>query len=109
MQQSQKGQMMGYPKEQPPPAKAADPIPHESGHTTPSTVGAEPAPRLPHEHDESSDSQTSQPREVIKQAHDDLANGLVDTDRGPVLEQLYEERVGTDATPPRGAPHGSQR
>ena len=42
---------------------------------------AVPAPRLPHEHDESHDSQTSGPRDVIRQAHADIENGLVETDR----------------------------
>ena len=37
-------------------------------------------PRLPHEHDESADSQSSPPREVIKQAHDDVESGQEDTD-----------------------------
>lgn len=37
-------------------------------------------PRLPHEHDESADSQHSRPREVIKQAHKDVESGLEDTD-----------------------------
>jgi hypothetical protein len=38
------------------------------------------ARRLPHERDESDDSQTSGPREDMKQAYDDLKNGQVDTD-----------------------------
>lgn len=49
-------------------------------------------PRLPHERDESSDSQTEPPaevREVGRQAAQDLQRGLVDTDRGPVLDRLY--------------------
>lgn len=40
-----------------------------------------PAPRLPHERDESHDSQTDKPRDVIRQAHTDIEDGLVDTDR----------------------------
>jgi len=36
--------------------------------------------RLPHERDESPDSQTIAPRKDIKQAHADLEKGLVDTD-----------------------------
>ncbi len=40
----------------------------------------ESAPRLPHERDESDDSQASGPREDMQQAFDDLQNGLVDTD-----------------------------
>jgi hypothetical protein len=43
----------------------------------------ESTPRLPHERDESHDSQASQPgppRDDIKQAYRDLMNGQVDTD-----------------------------
>ncbi|HEX2529973.1 MAG TPA: hypothetical protein VHK70_00715 [Burkholderiaceae bacterium] len=39
------------------------------------------APRMPHERDESDDSQeTGGPRDDIKQAYEDLENGLIDTD-----------------------------
>ena len=37
-------------------------------------------PRMPHERDESDDSQGSVPRDDIKQAYDDLMSGQVDTD-----------------------------
>lgn len=37
-------------------------------------------PKLPHENDESDDSQASGPREVIKQAYDDVQSGQEDTD-----------------------------
>ena len=37
-------------------------------------------PRLPHEHDESDDSQTSGPRDDMRQAYLDVTNGQVDTD-----------------------------
>src|SRR6478609_4920822 len=37
-------------------------------------------PRLPHERDESEDSQESKPRDDIRQAYKDLENGLVNTD-----------------------------
>ena len=52
-------------------------------------------PRLPHEHDESSDSQQSQggePPEIGKRAHEDVERGVVDTDRGPVVERLNREK-----------------
>lgn len=50
-------------------------------------------PRLPHEHDESADSQhTGEPRRVMRQAAADLAAGRVDTDRGPVMEQTYRRQ-----------------
>lgn len=38
------------------------------------------APRLPHERDESDDSQESVVRDDMKQAYDDLQAGQVDTD-----------------------------
>jgi|GEM_PF-1080419 len=55
----------------------------------------ETLPRLPHEHDESHDSQQSGgPREDIRQAARDLADGQVDTDlhglRG--VEEVVKER-----------------
>ena len=37
-------------------------------------------PRLPHERDESGDSQQSAPRPEIRQAYDDLMSGMQDTD-----------------------------
>jgi hypothetical protein len=54
----------------------------------------ERAPRMPHERDESADSQ--QPSEPSGQrmgaiAHDDLAEGQVDTDKGPVLDATYDK------------------
>jgi hypothetical protein len=55
----------------------------------------EPKPRLPHEHDQSSDSQQTRdghPPEVGRQAHEDVERGLVDTDRA--LEADSVERAG---------------
>ena len=37
-------------------------------------------PRLPHERDESEDSQASTPRPDMEQAYEDIERGLVDTD-----------------------------
>jgi hypothetical protein len=46
-------------------------------------------PRLPHERDESADSQRkSAPDTLGRKALDDVNAGRVDTDRGPVLEEL---------------------
>ncbi len=57
-------------------------------------------PRMPHERDESSDSQaTSEPsgQRIGQAAHDDLERGLVDTDKGPVLDKAYDKvREGAD-------------
>jgi len=54
------------------------------------------APRLPHENDQSSDSQ-QQPDDkatkVGRQAHRDVERGLVDTDRGPVADRVYNDKV----------------
>ena len=43
-------------------------------------VAPDATPRLPHERDESSDSQTSPARDRIKQAAKDIESGQVDTD-----------------------------
>lgn len=88
------------PKDPPLVAQAA-----RSGRTTPA-IGREESPRLPHEHDESSDSQSSEPREVGRQAHEDVERGVVDTDRGPVMDDLYERSVRPEGevTRDRGAP-----
>jgi DNA invertase Pin-like site-specific DNA recombinase len=59
---------------------------------TQATINAEPVPRLPHERDESSDSQTNGVRPVIQQAHDDLEAGKVDTDRGPPMDEAYQRQ-----------------
>lgn len=85
--------------------KTVDPTPHDTGHTTPQKDG-KLSPRLPHERDESSDSQNSKPQDVMVQAHKDLKRGLVDTDRGPLMDKLYEEEVRPTggATRDRGSP-----
>jgi len=51
-------------------------------------------PRLPHEHDESSDSQGGGPRAVMEQARRDIESGQQDTDlRGtPGLEKPERRR-----------------
>lgn len=54
------------------------------------------APRLPHEHDQSSDSQQTtdgQPTREGKQALKDIESGQVDTDRGPVTDKVYNDKV----------------
>jgi hypothetical protein len=54
------------------------------------------APRLPHERDESDDSQASPQRKKMKQAHDDLASGQVDTDlrREPGADEIIKDKSG---------------
>ncbi|HEY9028548.1 MAG TPA: hypothetical protein VIP05_29940 [Burkholderiaceae bacterium] len=63
-------------------------------------------PALPHELDESARSQASaSPRHaaVGKQALEDELSASEDTDRGPVLDEVYHDKVATDRghTPPR--------
>jgi len=57
-----------------------------------------PEPRLPHERDESADSQAPQPSgpqaDVARRAHDDLAEGQVDTGRKPAADAAYEKQKG---------------
>jgi hypothetical protein len=58
-------------------------------------------PALPHETDESSGSQaraTPQQKDVGRQAYRNAVDGTADTDRGPVMDEVYNEKV----TPHRG-------
>ena len=76
--------------------KPTDSLENAEGGKTKVEQGGESAPRLPHEHDQSSDSQQSQdgtPPAVGRQALDDIERGLVDTDRGPVVDQVYNDKV----------------
>ncbi len=52
-------------------------------------------PRLPHERDESDDSQQSEPRDNIRQAFDDIMSGQQDTDlrEGRGVEEVVKDRV----------------
>ncbi|MCW7536378.1 hypothetical protein OOT46_00730 [Aquabacterium sp. A7-Y] len=70
----------------------------QTGQTT-NNVAHKRNPRLPHERDESADSQDQQqPQqdEVMQQAHDDVERGLVDTDRGTVMDKVYNEKLKGD-------------
>jgi hypothetical protein len=54
-------------------------------------------PELPHERDESADREhevAPRNRELGHQAHEDVERGLVDTDRGPVIDHVYRRKVG---------------
>lgn len=59
--------------------------------------------RLPHERDESPNGQDSAPRGIMKQAADDLAQGLMDTDlrgeRG--VEEAVDQRGASGQARPR--------
>jgi hypothetical protein len=53
----------------------------KAGRTTPQDHEGQAQPKLPHEHDESHDSQQEEsPRKVIKQAYQDVQSGQEDTD-----------------------------
>jgi hypothetical protein len=51
-----------------------------------------PEPRLPHERDESSDSQQHQVPQVTRQAAKDMARGLRDTSRAEASDEVYREQ-----------------
>lgn len=60
----------------------------------------EDTPRLPHERDESSDSQhNGGPRPVMRKAHDDIVSGRVDTDRGPAMDEAYQRQKEAGPAP----------
>jgi hypothetical protein len=54
-------------------------------------------PRMPHERDESDDSQESPPRDDMKQAYQDLQQGQVDTDLRETggVDEVVNNRPGT--------------
>ena len=60
---------------------------------THANVGGERAPRLPHERDESSDSGTGAPTEVIRRAHDDVVSGRSPTDKGETTDEVYRRSL----------------
>jgi hypothetical protein len=64
----------------------------KSGRTESRANDTQPQPRLPHERDESSDSQTGGVRPIIRQAHDDVEAGRMDTDRGVPMDEAYQQQ-----------------
>lgn len=57
----------------------------------------DPALRLPHERDESSDEQSRGPTGVMHRAHDDVRAGRVDTDaRGDKASEAFERASSND-------------
>jgi len=67
----------------------------EDGHTKVEQDG-DTAPRLPHERDQSADSQKhpgGEATEVGKQAFKDTQSESVDTDRAPVTDKVYNEKL----------------
>jgi hypothetical protein len=77
-----------------PPAKT-DPLKDAGDGKTKTEQGGESSPRLPHERDESSDSQQSQGGStgIGRKGMEDVERGVVDTDRGPVADRVYNEKV----------------
>jgi len=72
--------------------------PKQPGNTATTDDKGRQRPRLPHEHDESADSQHSQPRTVIRQAHEDIESGQEDTDlRGSQGRREPSVPASTDA------------
>jgi hypothetical protein len=59
-------------------------------------------PRLPHERDESVDSQAcaTPPDPLIEKAAHDARLGHVDSDRGPVVDELYRRTLRSKKEPP---------
>jgi len=83
-------------KSNPGKAQPTDPLKDAGGGNTKVEQGGESSPRLPHERDQSSDSQQTRegnPPDVGRKAHDDVERGLVDTDRGPVTDRVYNDKV----------------
>ena len=70
----------------------------EQGATTASRDRAR-EPALPHEHDESSHSQASatpQQKDIGRKAYDNATDGTADTDKGSVMDQVYNQKVAPD-------------
>jgi hypothetical protein len=69
--------------------------PPPQGNTTPVQGQTQQrAPPAPHERDESADSQAaSEPagQRAAQAAREDVERGVVDTDKGPVLDQTYDK------------------
>lgn len=58
-------------------------------HIDTARAAAEREPRLPHERDEALGMTSQQPDAKLRRAHDDVAQGRQDTDRGPVADRVY--------------------
>ena len=71
--------------------------PRDPGRTTPAqgeTSTPQKVPRLPHEHDQSSDSQArgeASGKKVGEQAHKDVVRGLTDTSKGAEMDRAYRQ------------------
>ena len=71
---------------------------------TESSKESSPGPRLPNERDESADSQASQSpdaADISRRAYEDAAQGLPDTGRLPVTDEVYNDQVADrERSPP---------
>jgi len=85
------------PSESSPEPTEADGPREARSKTLPDVVGR-PAPRLPHESDESSDSGVGAPSDVMQRAHDDAAAGKTGTDKGEETDAVYRRSL-RDSTP----------
>ena len=68
----------------------------------PASLDAQAEPALPHERDESSASQAAaapQQRETGRKAWRDATGSGTDTDRGPVMDQVYNDKVAPHRGP----------
>ncbi|OUM02571.1 hypothetical protein [Variovorax sp. JS1663] len=76
-------------------ADKTDPLKDAGGGQTKVGQGGESAPRLPHERDQSSDSQQNQggSAELGRKGMEDVERGVVDTDRGPEADRVYNEKL----------------
>jgi hypothetical protein len=57
---------------------------------TETTHAPAPAPKLPHERDESTDEQRTAPDEAVVQGYVDVERGLIDTDRRQDAARTFE-------------------
>ena len=74
----------------------AQPTRKDKKDTTRVEKDGESAPRLPHERDQSSDSQAmqdGQPPEKGRRGYEDVDRGVVDTDRGLTPERTADGKV----------------
>lgn len=80
-----------------PPRRPPGDDPPETGRPIPPARGdGADEPALPHDRDESADPDNAGQAPVdpvIRQAHSDVHRGLVDTDRGPPMNDTYTKRL----------------
>jgi len=74
------------------PAAGTPGRPPGPGDTVSSRTNALPDPKLPHERDESSSHQGTEPRPRIDQARKDVENGIQDTDYKAPMDGVYDRQ-----------------